>query len=288
MNDNILKKIILGFLIGLAVIAPGISGATIAVMFKMYNPILSSIANFNKRFKESLKYLWPIVIGLILGIVIGFVLLKELLIVMQAAIIFLFAGLIFGSIKSIKPKGTKGIKYLVIGILLPVILSLISFFRTDSRLDFNYYLIIYYVIVGSFVAACQYLPGASSSAFLMSIGLFTPLVTSFSLNNLINNKELILIYSLLISGFIIGLIIYAKLFDKALYILGNQAEFLFLGFSIGSVISLFINYDMTMLYKKWYINGINWMDLLFGLMLFVLGFVISYLLSLKENAIEEK
>ena len=51
-----LKKILAGFLIGLAVIVPGISGATIAIMFKIYNNILDAIASINKNFKKSMIY----------------------------------------------------------------------------------------------------------------------------------------------------------------------------------------------------------------------------------------
>ncbi|MBS1476916.1 MAG: DUF368 domain-containing protein [Acholeplasmatales bacterium] len=51
------KQILAGFFIGLAVIVPGISGATIAIMFKIYNNILDAIASINKNFKKSMIYL---------------------------------------------------------------------------------------------------------------------------------------------------------------------------------------------------------------------------------------
>ena len=38
--EKTFKQILAGFLIGLAVIVPGISGATIAIMFKIYNNIV--------------------------------------------------------------------------------------------------------------------------------------------------------------------------------------------------------------------------------------------------------
>ena len=192
--EKTFKQILAGFLIGLAVIVPGISGATIAIMFKIYNNILDAIASINKSFKNSMIYLFPIAVGGILGILMGFLFIKELLKVIPFAITTLFGGLILGSILSLIPENKKDGKiFLVVGIICPIILCLISFFHNEMSLKLNYYLIFYYVIVGSIVASIQYIPGCSASVFLMSIGLFTPLITNFNLNIIINNKAYLLI-----------------------------------------------------------------------------------------------
>lgn len=276
-----LKKILAGFLIGLAVIVPGISGATIAIMFKIYNNILDAISSINKNFKKSMIYLLPICVGGILGILMGFIFIKELLKVIPFAITALFGGLILGSIFSLIPENKKDGKiFLVVGIVCPIILCLVSFFHNEMSLKLNYYLIFYYVIVGSIVASTQYIPGCSASVFLMSIGLFTPLITNFNLN-IINNKTYLLIYCLLFLGFVIGALFYAKLINKFIGWLGDKANYLFLGLSIGSFVSIFINYDMVLIYKDWYYNGIKIFDLLLGISLFIVGFMASYRLYLR-------
>lgn len=127
--EKTFKQILAGFLIGLAVIVPGISGATIAIMFKIYNNILDAIASINKSFKKSMIYLFPIAVGGILGILMGFLFIKELLKVIPFAITTLFGGLILGSIFSLIPENKKDGKiFLVVGIICPIILCLISFF----------------------------------------------------------------------------------------------------------------------------------------------------------------
>ena len=258
--EKTFKQILAGFLIGLAVIVPGISGATIAIMFKIYNNILDAIASINKNFKKSMIYLLPIGVGGILGILMGFIFIKELLKVIPFAITTLFGGLILGSIFSLIPENKKAGKiFLVVGIICPIILCLISFFHNEMSLKLNYYLIFYYVIVGSIVASTQYIPGCSASVFLMSIGLFTPLITNFNLNIIINNKAYLLIYCLLFLGFVIGALFYAKLINKFINILGAKANYLFLGLSIGSFVSIFINYDMVLIYKDWYYNSIKFL-----------------------------
>lgn len=280
--EKAFKQIFAGFFIGLAVIVPGISGATIAIMFKIYNNILDALASINKNFKKSMIYLLPIVVGGILGVITGFLFIKELLKVIPFAITTLFGGLILGSIFSLKTENRKdGISLLVVGIICPIILCLISFFHNEMSLKLNYYLIFYYIIVGSIVASTQYIPGCSASVFLMSIGLFTPLVTNFNLNIIINNKAYLLIYCLLVLGFVIGVLFYAKLINKFISILGAKVNYLFLGLSLGSFISIFINYDMVLIYKDWYYNGIKFFDLLLGVSFFIVGFMASYRLYLR-------
>lgn len=282
--EKAFKQIFAGFFIGLAAIVPGISGATIAIMFKIYNNILDALASINKNFKKSMIYLLPIAVGGILGVITGFLFIKELLKVIPFAITALFGGLILGSIFSLKPENRKdGISLLVVGIICPIILCLISFFHNEMSLKLNYYLIFYYIIVGSIVASTQYIPGCSASVFLMSIGLFTPLVTNFNLNIIINNKAYLLIYCLLVLGFVIGVLFYAKLINKFISILGAKVNYLFLGLSLGSFISIFINYDMVLIYKDWYYNGIKFFDLLLGVSFFIVGFMASYRLYLREK-----
>lgn len=282
MRDDFFKQIIAGFLIGLAVIVPGISGATIAIMFKIYDQILEAIANLNKNFKKSIIYLLPLGVGGILGLVSGFLLVRQLLQTIPFAITALFAGLILGAIPSLKPQEEcNGKSLIVLGIIFPILLCVISFFHTEVKLEINLYLIFYYLLVGSIVAATQYIPGCSASVFLMSIGLFTPLVTNFNLSAIINNKMLIIIYILLLVGFISGVLIYAKLINKAIKKLGACVNYLFLGLSIGSLVAIFVNYDMIVIYKNWYFNGLKLFDLLLGISLFISGFMISYRMYLR-------
>ena len=46
------KSALLGFFVGLAVIVPGISGSTVAIIFKLYDQFLYAIGNLFKKFKQ--------------------------------------------------------------------------------------------------------------------------------------------------------------------------------------------------------------------------------------------
>ena len=63
------KNILKGFAMGTSDLVPGISGGTIALLLGIYDDFISSISGlFSKRFWPSLKFLLPILIGMILAI----------------------------------------------------------------------------------------------------------------------------------------------------------------------------------------------------------------------------
>ena len=64
-NKSWFKSAFLGFLIGLAVIIPGISGSTVAIIFKLYDQFLYAVGNIFKRFKLCFLFLLPIGLGVI-------------------------------------------------------------------------------------------------------------------------------------------------------------------------------------------------------------------------------
>ena len=88
---------ILGFFVGLAVIVPGVSGSAVAIIFKLYEKLLYAVSNILKRFKLCFLFLLPILFGAVLGFVLGFFGVKELLNILPFATPALFAGLMLGA-----------------------------------------------------------------------------------------------------------------------------------------------------------------------------------------------
>ena len=60
MEPMILMK---GFLIGASMLIPGVSGGTMAMIFGIYDRLISSISSFMKHKKESALFLLQFVIG---------------------------------------------------------------------------------------------------------------------------------------------------------------------------------------------------------------------------------
>lgn len=65
------KSALLGFFIGLAVIVPGISGSTVAIIFKLYDQFLYAVGNLFKQFKKCFMFLLPIGIGMVVGVLLA-------------------------------------------------------------------------------------------------------------------------------------------------------------------------------------------------------------------------
>ena len=95
-----------GMLIGVANVIPGVSGGTIAVSTGVYEKIIDAINNIRKEFKQSVKTLFPFVVGIIIGIialafVITFLLNNEIAKVPTTAC---FIGLVLGGVPMLHNK----------------------------------------------------------------------------------------------------------------------------------------------------------------------------------------
>ncbi len=66
---NLIVKMIQGALIGVGAVLPGISGGVLAVLFGLYKPLMRFLANPGKDVKASLRELWPILLGAVIGYV---------------------------------------------------------------------------------------------------------------------------------------------------------------------------------------------------------------------------
>lgn len=126
---QVAKGGILGFFIGLAVIVPGVSGSAVAIIFKLYEKLPYALGSFFRKFKTCLLFLLPIAIGLVVGFVLGFFGVRELLHLLPFAAVALFAGLMTGAypavtdqLKGARPQKAHIVLFLV-GLVVPILIS---------------------------------------------------------------------------------------------------------------------------------------------------------------------
>lgn len=62
------KKFGIGAVIGAAMIIPGVSGGTIAVLLNIYDKLIGAISDLKKDFKNSFLFLLPIILGALVAI----------------------------------------------------------------------------------------------------------------------------------------------------------------------------------------------------------------------------
>lgn len=284
------KSAFLGFFVGLAVIVPGISGSTVAIIFKLYNQFLYALGNLFKQFKKCFTFLLPIGVGIVVGLLLGFITVKKLLEVLPFAVIGLFAGLMCGAFPAVKDE-LKGVEMtcgrmllLAVGALVPIAIGVCAVLFAGKGgesaffAEIEWWKVALALPVGYAVGVTQIVPGLSASAILMALGWFASLVDSVSLTYWSENPAILFVYAALAVGFLAGLLSFSKLLDYLFKKVRAAAYSVVVGLSLGSIVSMFFNPDVFEVYRAWSQEGVVWTDLFLGVALFAVGLVGAYLL----------
>ena len=98
------KDILKGMVIGIANIIPGVSGGTMMVTMGIYDKLIHAITHLFSEFKKSIKFVLPIAIGMVIGIVgLAFIIEKAFDVFPIQTNLF-FIGLILGGLPMIYDK----------------------------------------------------------------------------------------------------------------------------------------------------------------------------------------
>ena len=291
-----IKAFVLGIFIGLAVIVPGVSGSTVAIMFGLYASMLYAIGNIIGDFKRCIKFLVPIGIGAVIGFGGGFLLVQLLLEKYIFVVICLFVGLMLGAspalLNEIKGERISGVRILlmIIGVIIPLGVGALSVVLDPPVLtevegasqafgEIPWYMFLAYIPLGFLVAATQLIPGLSATAILMALGQFKPIMDSVHLDYILSHPAFIGLMLCLVCGFAVGLVVISKIFSR-LIAWKRAATFSFVvGLSFGSIASMFLNPDIVQVYFNWGHGGFSIIELLVGIVLLAVGLVGSTLLT---------
>ena len=284
-GKEVAKGGVLGFFIGLAVIVPGVSGSTVAIIFRLYDKLLYALGNIFRRFKKCAKFLLPIVLGLAVGFVLGFLAIQRLIDISPFTVIGLFAGLMLGSFPAVydevrsEKKTPLRVGLFLIGLAVPVAIALFSVFASEGAqslegLNVGHYIL--FIVLGYLVAVTQVVPGLSATALLMAFGYFSSIMDSVHLSYWQQNPAVFGVYACLVAGFVAGLVTFSKLLTKIFAKHRAGAFFVIVGLSLGSILTMFFNPDIYAVYQSW-TTALNVLDLTLGLVLFAVGIVVAYL-----------
>lgn len=235
-----MKLIIYGMIIGVANIIPGVSGGTMAVILKVYDKIISSVSNFRTKFKDCLKFLAPIGIGAVIGIILFSKLIKYTLENFPTATNMVFVGLIIGSVPMIYKNATtkkSSTNYISFAICfgLMIFMKFVQPEETTQVITSLTFFSFTKLFLASIISAgAMIIPGLSGSFIMLLLGTYTSVLTAISSFNI----------SILIPvglGCILGIIGCAKIIEKLFQKYSNQTYFAILGFMIGSIFIIFPN-----------------------------------------------
>ena len=90
-----------GIFIGAGAIVPGVSSGVLCVIFGIYEKLLDSVLNFFKDIRHNIKFLFPIALGVGIGVLLFSNMLNYLLYEFPIQTKSIFIGLILGTIPSL-------------------------------------------------------------------------------------------------------------------------------------------------------------------------------------------
>lgn len=241
-----MKIVLFGMIIGIANIIPGVSGGTMAVILNIYDKIIASVSNLRSDFKNSLKFLAPLGVGVIMGIVIFANAVTYCIENFEIATKLAFTGLIWGSIPMIKQKAisfdVKNSGFLCFFVML-IIMIFMRFANLQENTNIITSLTVETFIVlffASFISAgSMVIPGLSGSFVMLLLGTYSSVLASISSFNI----PILIPVAL---GCAFGIVGCVKAIDMLFAKFPHQMYMAILGLMIGSIVVITPNYTQSL------------------------------------------
>lgn len=267
---SIIRFILIGIVIGMANVIPGVSGGTLAVVFNVYDQFLEAITFNLKKIWGNKKFVFPILGGMALGVLIFSKLISLLYSNFPFQTNCFFTGLIIGSIPLLfslmvnggqkkdeldaeteaKNKSAGRIAGLVIcaavGFAVLVFFNYLEGVFDKSSVenmilpDWTVRLAIRIFIAGFIGAVAMIVPGISGSLLMLMMGVYTIIITAipalFSPDTFLHALILLLPNGV---GVLLGLVSGAKAISWLLKKFPHQVYAVIFGLICGSIIVVF-------------------------------------------------
>jgi len=295
---NILRTFINGLVFGSALVVPGVSGGTFAIILGFYEQLIEAVNHFMRDFRQHAKFLFPFGFGVIFGIVAFASVIQFLLYHYSFPSMMFFIGMIAGIIPSMYKRAVGdetavgersiflnpvNISLIIVPVICLVLIAHLSGGVTiPTYAEITWPLMIFIFVIGIIAAASLLIPGLSGSFVLLIAGIYPLATYAVSSSRLLisnpNNPELILdilrVLGPLGIGVIIGILFAARLIERLLKNKTRAVYLVVLGLMIGSVYALLVDPMLTQ-------SGISVAIVAIGLIAFGIGGVISYRMGLK-------
>lgn len=184
---SILFRAICGFVIGIGAVLPGVSGGILAISLGVYENMMLAIGNLFHGFKKNLKYLLPLGIGGVIGILLTSNVLSLLVARYEVQLLSLFTGLVLGSLPElfaeVRLDGPKLSRKHIVAALLGlgfVLLFALGEFTTIGNAEVTELTIPGALIAGAVLSVGTIIPGISSSFILVYLGLYPVVIATIA------------------------------------------------------------------------------------------------------------
>ena len=275
-----IKNILKGMVIGIANIIPGVSGGTMAVSMGIYDKLIHCLTHLFTEFKESVKFVAPIIIGAGIALVgLSFVITPAFeYFPLQTSCLFI--GLIVGGLpavwKKVRGNSVRLSHIIPFVLFFALVIGMAAMGETEGKaadLSFSLWSVIKLFLVGVLASATMVIPGVSGSMMLLLIGYYNPIVATIKelVEALVsfNMGEILRCCGILVPmgiGVVVGIFAIAKIveiiFDKFPF----QAYWAIIGLIVASPFAI------LMLSPLGVIKVVN---VLISVVTFVIGFIVA-------------
>lgn len=269
---DIIVQIIKGIVIGVAMLIPGVSGGTMAIILGVYDDLIHSISSFFKDIKKNAIFLATVGIGGIIGLLAFSRVIDLALDHFRYPMVYLFIGAIAGGIPVLYKKArierfhVTDWFWFTIGVVIILVMAfyqgtIVNLANSTGILQFAFLF-----VAGIFIAVALVLPGLSTSFMLYAIGLYEITLSALDIKN--PNFSYLIPVGL---GAVFGVIATTKLLERAMEKKPKPTYMLILGFVAGSVADIVIKEGLPS----------GFINIVFSIATLVLGFIIMRILSEK-------
>ncbi len=240
MGFQAVKDLMVGVLMGVVSFLPGASGSTIAVIFRVYERLVADVADIRNKLIRDLRFIIPIGIGVLAGMVFCAKVLDELSKEYETQLMFLFVALIITQIPDIKKMGDDGKKLtapdmiaFIAGIAVMVAFMVIGW---NAPLDKDNSGFLVMVLIGVIYAMSLLSPGISGSTILLALGFYW--VYTNVIGDFVHHLDQMLPIAL---GVLIGALVFSKIIDFCMRNYRKTTYMAILGLTVGSAVTVLIN-----------------------------------------------
>ena len=267
------KNFITFIIIGIGSMLPGLSGATLAVVFGVYERLIRDLAKLRKYLIEDIKFIVLVILGFAIGTLICAKVLNHALEDYPVECLMFFIGLIIGQIPLLartvnqdaktERKGLYGSDCIIafaVGLAITLFMIVLDTIGEvgEANVEHNAMGFIIMIGVGVIFAISAILPGLSHSTVLLVLGLMSTFTAAIS------DLDFFLLVPILL-GLLAGALGFSKVIHKALENHHLVTMMGILGLTIGSVAVI-----------TWYvIKSFTVTDFLIGLVCLAAGLVLS-------------
>ncbi|GFI02232.1 hypothetical protein IMSAGC005_01060 [Lachnospiraceae bacterium] len=277
---EMIKTILKGVVMGTANIIPGVSGGTMAVSMGIYDKLIHCLTHLFKEFKESIKFLIPVAIGMGIALVGLSFIIEPAFAHFPLQTNCLFVGLIVGGlpavIKKVKGKGVKVSYVIPFLVFFAVVVGMAAIGEQEGAaadLSFNLWSVIRLFVVGVIASATMVIPGVSGSMMLLLMGYYNPIVASiknfvkalvaFDVNGILQGCGVLVPMGL---GIVVGIFAIAKLIEVIFEKFPIQAYWAIIGLIVASPFAIFLLGE---------IGTVTVASVLVSVVTFAVGFVVA-------------